>query len=187
MPRVMVVYEDSRGPQKNFGLHTLVLSMVSDSNGTAIEKLKGEVQENPMKGNGQVKETLEKNFQGGPLDDFCMVVAVFDEDRIRELYKLSSNASVDEIKDRIIHEAGNPRSLKVILLQRNMETVLEAARDCDPALPKERLEKALKKDLNARDAILNRIAWGMSKAIRDCIKARVPALEELRNLILSAL
>ena len=77
--------------------------------------------------------------------------------------------------------------MKVILLQRNMETVLEAARDCDPALPKERLEKALKKDLNARDAILNRIAWGMSKAIRDCIKARVPALEELRNLILSAL
>jgi len=36
----------------------------------------------------------------------------------------------------------------------------------------------IRKDLNARDVVLNRAAWA-HRTVRDCVRGRVPALERL--------
>lgn len=65
--------------------------------------------------------------------------------------------------------------------------VIQAAEHCDKSLARSLVAQALQKDVNARDAIFNRIAWQPDRAVRDCIRRRVEAIQEIvKALILLA-
>ncbi|WP_437330320.1 hypothetical protein [Sorangium sp. So ce381] len=67
----------------------------------------------------------------------------------------------------------------MFLLKENTETVIKAAEQCDKDLARSLVAQALQKDVNARDAIFNRISWQPDRAVRDCIRQRVEAILEI--------
>ncbi|AUX32459.1 MULTISPECIES: hypothetical protein [Sorangium] len=67
----------------------------------------------------------------------------------------------------------------MFLLKENTETVIEAAEHCDKDLTRSLVTRALQKDVNARDAIFNRISWQSDRGVRDCIRQRVEAILEI--------
>lgn len=76
-----------------------------------------------------------------------------------------------------------------MLLERNIETVVEAVRACAPAIaPEEVWQQAVeRKNLNARDIVLKRAASPPERALRDCILRRVPSLAYLIDKLVAAL
>jgi hypothetical protein len=111
------------------------------------------------------------------------VVAVFDNDRIRRLLKLPATATDTRVLQEILKGTTSDR-LHVILLNRNMESVIKAAHECDPSIGQERVELALKKkDRLERDAILTRLTGPQFRSVRDCIRDKLPSFQALIDLL----
>jgi hypothetical protein len=188
-PIAVVLYEDQRGPEKEFGLHNLVLACVSDELGGDVfalrlqEKLHGR----PMKGIGNLLRSCRRDIrrigpQGQP------VLAVIDDDKIRQQLRhegLSATADSDAVANaiRAPDKCVAPEQLEVVLLKDNTESVILAAKLCDDTLPAVTVEQALQKDLNARDRIFNRLAWAANRAVRDCIRRKMATFDSLVNVL----
>lgn len=187
-PVVVVLYENHRDQARNFGLHELVLACVQDRLGERAGTrfaLREAVPGIPRNGNAKLQKSCQRDLpriaRGG-----ARVVAVFDDDRVRRLLGLPADAPGAEVVRHLKGECPLPEALSVVLLRRNLETVLRAAGRCaqvDGAF----LAEALGKNLEARDAILNRVAWSDPPAVRACILAEVPDLAQLVELICDAL
>ncbi|HYO67524.1 MAG TPA: hypothetical protein VEU33_15720 [Archangium sp.] len=173
---VVILYEDQGGPRKEFGLHNLVVAMVNDLLANDFWRLRSEALKDgrPSKGNTKLlqklkqRKELERMMGGGR-----HVIAVFDADR--------PPFTEQEFKE--YREANE--LLHVVLLDRNMETVILAVAECEPSLASELVRSATQqKDHSARDSILNRIAYETHRhAIRDCVKSKVPSLSQLCELV----
>jgi hypothetical protein len=103
------------------------------------------------------------------------LIIVADGDRIAQALGLPSSSlpsCADAIEKRYKHGVA-----KVFLLERNLETILEVLRDCqnDPPGRREQFEAALKKNLNARDILLQ----NTTRADRDCVQKRMPSFAAL--------
>lgn len=182
-PLLLILYEDKRGPEKEFGLHNFVLACIADELGADVYTLKlhQKISGRPMKGVNKVLASCRKDIhrlgpQGQP------VFALIDDDVIREHLRHEGVAA--DAEDRVVIEAIKakcvaPDKLEVILLKDNTETVIEAAGRCDGSIPKAAVQQALQKDPMARDRVLNRLAWAHGRAERDCVRAAVPALQSL--------
>jgi hypothetical protein len=178
----VILYEDQRGPQREFGLHNLILVCVADELGGDVfslglgTKLDGR----PMKGVNNVLKSCRKDVQRlSPRGQ--RVFALIDADEIRTHLKhegLLPNAD-DAAVIRAIKAPGKcvaPDQLEVILLKENTETIIETVRICGAGVS---VDLALQKDINARDRVLNHVAWASGRAVRDCIRGRVAALDKL--------
>ena len=76
----------------------------------------------------------------------------------------------------------------MVLLEDNIETVLSAIAEVDPALaPPATLAKALAKDLNSRDLILGKAASPAARTTRDRVAEKVPSLAYLIGKVVGIL
>jgi hypothetical protein len=188
MVRVTVLYEDARNPKaKGYGPHALIKQYLADR--IAVdpwtindEELLGIAE----KGNSNVRKACRMHLaklaaSGG------MVVAVYDADQAPELAQLPSSACKSQLikglKDGCVPE----EKLVVVLLYRNLETVLTTLRTCAPSLATDATwDKAIHgKKLVERDQILVAASkpTEAGRAIRAKLCEQVPSLAYLISKI----
>lgn len=182
--KVTVLYEDKliRGPVTGFGPHALVLACVHDQIGGDLwGGLARAIEGQPKGGNSALLKACHRDR----LSRFTSpVIAVFDDDQVRPLLQLPQDATkevvVEQIRERC--QLLDTPSFHVILLVRNLESILEAARDCGAVGD---INEALSKNRGARDRVLTNIAYDPLKAdLRACIQDKSPSLKSLVDLIL---
>src|SRR5262249_6742152 len=78
-----------------------------------------------------------------------------------------------------------PAQLEVLLLKKNTETVIEAAKRCDDTLPDASVQEALRKNMAQRDRLLNNVARAASPAVRRCILDGIPAPRKLVDALVA--
>jgi hypothetical protein len=186
--RILVLYEDSRSPTGDFGPHEFFLGCVADHTGESVWSLKSNVRAVPVRGVGNLLRHLRKIDQldalipgGGP------VLAVIDQDRVRDHYKAGTGKATTEVEQQITQECSAPVRLTVVLLERNLESVVEAMRDCGER-EHDLLQDALRKNLNERDKLFKRVGLDATRrGIRDCVRARLPGVERIVQRIAAAL
>lgn len=174
----VVLYEDERGPTTQFGLHELVLACVADDLNTERYLLQKIIECHPMKGVSKVLQSCYRDVRRLSARG-QRVFALIDDDHVREqLPGMDPLASVASVVEAIRKKSDCPEQLEVILLGKNTESVIEAAKLCDPEAPDDAVRKALAKDLTQRDRMFHRAA-SRSLDVRRCIRAKIPALEKL--------
>lgn len=177
-PIAVVLYEDQATALKDFGLHNLVLACVLDEVTFDRSALGKKLSGQPMNGVDKLLTTGWKGItrlapQGQP------VFALIDEDKIRKHVKVPPTADEDAVVQAIQSKCTGSSRFEVFLLRKNTETVIETAALCSDQIPKDAIERAIQKVPNARDRVLNIVAWGLGRAVRDCIRGKVPALDRL--------
>lgn len=119
MRLVTVFYEDDAGGQvTNFGLHILALACLADRWGEDRYSLNKLTRAAPQNGNAKLRKTIRGL---GPTRD---IVAVFDADKVRELYGQPTSSSDEAVVAAIQNEAGP--GVRVCLLNKNAEDVVLA-------------------------------------------------------------
>jgi hypothetical protein len=114
------------------------------------------------------------------------VIAVIDEDAIRGQLKLPASADENRVIQAILSGSRVPERVFVVLLHRNMESVLEAAAVCDPTIDADRLDRAVhQKDLLERDALLVALSRERGRPARECILGRMPSLKKLVDIVIA--
>jgi hypothetical protein len=180
---VTVLYEDQRGPRQGFGLHSFVKACVFDVINGERHRVEGMLDGRPLKGVQAVIKACREDIDLIAADGRC-VVALLDDDAIREQLKLRRTASDAEVDLEIRKGCRAPDRLTVVLLKRNMESVILAAAACDPGLDAKRIDRAVKyKELLERDAILIEVSRERARPLRDCMLGRVPSLQMLVALL----
>jgi hypothetical protein len=179
IPIAVILYEDDRGPEKQFGLHRLVLACVADDLRVDTFTLTGKLDGRPMKGVANVLKSCRSDVRRlGPKGQ--KVFALIDDDHVRDhLPGIDPRADTETVSRMIKAQSDMAAQLEVILLKKNTETVIEAAKQCDPQIPAEAVAEALRKHLAQRDRILNNVARNANRAVRDCIRGKVAALDQL--------
>lgn len=175
---IVILYEDRRGPTRDFGLHKLVEACVFDVVNGQRHIVHRALDGRPMKGDSQLLRSCREDVHdisphGEP------VAAVFDNDKIRRLLKLRPDAAEEQVIQEIKTGAVAPDQLHVFLIEANMESVVAAAGECDPLMSKVVLREALQKNLAARDVVLVEAARAEKRAVRDCIQKRMPSFDRL--------
>lgn len=175
-----LLYEDQRGAQNQFGLHELVKSCVHDLVGGERYLLEQALRDcRPLKSDTKVLLACREEL---PLiaPDGRVVVAVFDNDRVRRLLKLPTRATAEQVRAAIRSGCSAPEQLEIVLLIENMETVLRAAATCDAGIDPALVDQAVRrKSPLARDAILNDIARAEKRAVRACVLMSMDSLREM--------
>lgn len=175
--KIAILYEDERGPVKHYPLHMLVCACVADRASRPIDEVKGWLRAVPKKGDSKLLdaccEEVERMREG-------IVFALFDADGgLPRLLRKPGNTPLVELRAELESRfpTGRPR---IHLLERNTETVVEAAADC---LGRARPETKNKLD---RDNLLASAAWD-SHEIRRCIRERVPSFASFVDAVFEAL
>jgi len=190
MTRVLVtlLYEDQRGDTQGFGLHAFVKACVFDILNGERHSIEGALSDGrPLKGAGNLLRACRDEIDLIAADG-RLVVAVFDDDKIRGQLKLPRRASEERVLKEILKGCRAPDQLAVILLKDNMESVIDAAGVCAPTIDKKRIERASKnKDLLERDAILTELSRERERPARVCILEKMPSLAALIDLLCKTL
>jgi hypothetical protein len=170
---VVILYEDQRGPTNGFGLHELVVSCVADHTGKARWAVKALLIAVPKKGDTKLLRACREEAAGfAPRGE--AIFALFDNDKIRSTLKLDADLCRSRTVASILE--GGSCAVDVVLLQRNLESVISAVGGCLGL----DVTDALSKDLNARDIALNKAAFHAQRSIRDCVLGGV---EDLKRLV----
>lgn len=178
----IILYEDQRGPTKEFALHDVVMACVADELGVTVVEARRMAEGRPMKGVSNVLQTCRRDIRKLAARG-QRVFAVIDNDHIREQLPGVDPRADDATVIRAIREDCNcPEQLEVILLHKNIESVIEAARDCGAESSAETVALALRKHLMQRDLVFRGVAWGRPE-VRACIRGKMPALERLVGLL----
>jgi len=188
MIRVTILYEDEREPNaKGYGPHALIKQYLADRMGVdpwtiSDEELLGI----PKRGNGNVRKACQKDLaklaaSGGT------VVAVYDADQAHVLAQLPSGACKSQLIRGLKDGCDPEEKLVVVLLHRNLETVLTTLRACVPSLVIDATwDKAIQgKKLSERDQILVAASkpTEATRAIRGKLCEQMPSLAYLIDKI----
>lgn len=169
MRRLVILYEDSRGPLKRFPLHDLVVKSAADFVPLGMHELLRRVEAVPKKGVSKVLDAVGRydHFLGGG----ARVLVWVDHDDIRRALQLAPRCAratvISTIKARApeASDGSRPKPLEVFLLDDNLEDLLSSIADqLDPVL----LAKAREKKLDARDMLLDEI--GRSPRLRAALR-----------------
>jgi len=184
---VSVLYEDQRGENRRFGLHELLVKLVADVLGRQSWDVSKEIDCVPKKGDSKLLSAARLDLVDIAAD--CHpVVAVFDSDRIRGRLGLDAGATEEEVRRKLNEGCVEPEKLSVILVVRNMESILQIIGQVWRGCPKGDLRRATtKKDRSARDILLRKFAWNGTAVEHESLLDEVPALRELRDLAVSIL
>ena len=185
---ITVLYEDKRGPRQGFGLHMLVKACVFDAMNGERHRVEGMLSDHrPLKGVQALLKACREDIDLIAADGRS-VVAVIDDDAIREQLKLPRSATDAQVEREIRKGCKAPDRLLIVLLKKNMESVIEAAAACDPGIDAERIDRAIRhKELLERDAILTELSRERARPLRDCVLGKVPSLRVLVDLLSRAL
>jgi hypothetical protein len=181
---ITVLYEDQRGPRQGFGLHALVKACVFDAINGERHRVEGRLSDHrPLKGAQALLKTCREEVHL-IASDTRSVVAVFDDDAIREQLKLPRTATDARVEQEIRKGCQVPDRLLVVLLKKNMESVIVAAAECDPGLDPKRVDRAVRhKELLERDAILTEFSRERARPLRECVLRKMPSLKALIDAI----
>lgn len=137
---------------------------------------------NPRKGVDKLVATVRRDWErlraGGKL-----VVAVADDDRVRRHLQLAPKAGVDAVRQAMVdglqgHEAG----FRLVLLDRNTETLLEAIASRDPALRKLAPSLVGKSHVD-RDRLLAKATYDRTPEFRARVLQAMPSAGELVDVL----
>ncbi len=176
--RAIVIFEDQRGPVRGSPLADLLAAFVADKRGLSQSSaIKALIDVRLRKGNANVLKDchdVERIASHGEA-----VIAVFDDDKVRKLLG-TPRATAQVVIARIKSKCPRPDLLTVVLLSKNLESALEAARHCGVFKGNEDVwTRAVdRKELAARDRILSAVAWG-GQDVRDCVLGRMASLAAL--------
>jgi hypothetical protein len=102
-----------------------------------------------------------------------------DGDRAYDVAGLAKGADALAIETAIREKSEQADQLHVCIIDKNLESVLEAIGRCHEEVDLVALRRALNKvDRNARDQILKSAAIG-TRNVRECVLAQVPSLKAL--------
>ncbi|MDD5307214.1 MAG: hypothetical protein PHU25_07825 [Deltaproteobacteria bacterium] len=181
MRGIVVLYEDRRGPNlKQFGLHELLVSCVADVLGQNCWSIAKRLNGRPLKNNNQVlawcrSPKIDLLTRAGE-----MVIALYDADRASELCKLPGASCKTVVRSALNPDGLPTASLVIVLLERNTETVIEALKRAGLNITDEDIRLAIdRKNLEARDRVLNKAAHGDYRAVRDKLRLDVPSFDYL--------
>lgn len=155
-PLVKILYEDQQAEDtSNFGPHVPVLRCVLDRLDwpeARYFELQRYLSGQPKKGD---KKLLAACRNAREARNFRHVFAVFDADKVRSIESLglSPGACKQQVRSAIQSSSPYGAQLRVVLLERNLETIVAAVQRCR-ALP-----QTGKLKLPERDAVLASIAW----------------------------
>jgi hypothetical protein len=183
-----ILYEDQlSGAPKGYGPHALVTQCLADRRGLERRKLEAVLRSRPLKGNGNVLRDSKQNFRrlsaSGP------VFAVYDDDKIRELLKLPHQACKAQVTACLQKDCEAPEALVIVLLERNIETVIETIFKIEPGIHKSDVRESAtqKKNLNDRDMVLHAAAAPDKRRMRDDLLNQMPSLRRLVEKLDAAL
>lgn len=186
MPKVIVLFEDKRLQPRGAALDQLVWACLEDITGKDRWSFKGRVELRFRKGNANVLEDVRHLEDLAPSGE--TVFAVFDRDGIHGCVKVKPSASDAAVIKAIEKECDQATRLRVVLLTENMESLLEAIRDClnqhAPASAQGIDWPAAigKKRLAARDRALGNAASAV-QAVRDCVRTTLRSFGALVSSI----
>jgi hypothetical protein len=170
MRRLVILYEDARGPLQRFPLHDLVVKSAADLVSLEVHELFRRVDKVPK--NGVTKGLGEVVRCDHFLASDARLLVWVDNDKIRRALQLAPDCPrgtvISAIKARApaAHDLSRPQPLEVFLLDHNLEDLLSSVgARLDPAL----LAKAHAKRLDARDILLDEI--GRSQQLRAALRA----------------
>jgi hypothetical protein len=171
MTRIAVLYEDqlAHGNPRNFGPHVLVLACLEDRLQRPRDQLARHIDGHACKGIGNLVKRCREPILA---DRHARVLAVCDDDRVREHLRLASSACKAQVHAAIA--TGCAAQLRTILLVRNLETVLEATHHVLGLGPLVGKPSPLQ-----RDPILLRLAYRGTIDQRQSLLQRVPSLAYL--------
>jgi hypothetical protein len=186
---VTILYEDQAvgGNVRDFGPHIFVTQLVCDRLG--IRNLRDQLHGVPKKGasNLRIECRCERPRFGR---DGRHVFAVYDDDQVRALVKLPPSACKHEVKNILRAECPLGDRLIIVLLERNIESVVEGICECDPAIvPREVQDRALRhKRMIDRDIVLKNAAMPTPerRRLRERVLEKVPSLAYLIDKVVAA-
>lgn len=183
MPAAVVLYEDSRGasPRDGFGPHRLALACVADDTGVDRWSLRDELVDNVRKGRDEVLKACRD--QGAALSASALqIVAVLDDDRVREGLPLPLDACKAQVMDSVSKLWSGSRPLVLVLLERQMEDLVwYAARESGRPLP-----RPIPHSPSVRDPVLHAAAAHAERSVRDRIRAAMPSFDRLVRALVAA-
>lgn len=169
--RLVILYEDSRGPLRRFPLHDLVVKSAADLVVLDVHELFRRVIAVPKRGVSKVLDEVARCDR--LLANHARLLVWVDNDAIRRALSLARDCArgtvISTVKSRAPQSGGGsrPKPLEVFLLDDNLEDLLSSVGEqLEPAL----LVKAKAKRLDARDILLDEI--GRSRRLRAALRSR---------------
>lgn len=172
-----VLYEDKMqlGSGGAFPPHDFVLAMVADLTGQSVWDLRGLVDKNPRNGVTKLIADVARTRLLAGSGKLCVLV---DRDRVAEHLGLTRDAPEADVTTALLERSDAPEQLSVHFLAPNLEGLLRSISECAPEEP-----APASKDHNSRDLYLNRAAFALAAAVRDCVKSKQPSLGGLVALL----
>lgn len=180
-PVATVLYEDKMqvGAGGAFPPHDFVLAMVADRTGRSMWDLRRLVERNPRNGVSKLIADVKRTSLLAGSSKLCVLV---DRDRVAEHIGLPKGATEAAVIDELHKRSDAPARLSVHFLDPNIEGLMRSIADCSPADP-----APVSKDHNSRDVYLNRAAFVLAAAVRECVQGKQPSLarlvDELADLV----
>jgi hypothetical protein len=178
MTRYRVFYEDKAAAEiKGFGAHLLLCACVADRMGSkTLWDVQRVLDGQPKKGDSKLLAACRLHA-AREVDE--VVFAVFDTDQLHNCLKIPWCA-IDELRIALEAKVGSPK-VRPFLLERNLETLVEASARClEPP------SKIPQKRHNERDMVLRKAATA-SRSVRDCITQTIPTFTALVDAVAHAL
>jgi hypothetical protein len=149
--------------------------MVGDRLGRPTWELFGQLEGIPRKGVDKIIADVSRaTAQFAGAGHLCKLV---DQDRIAEKLGLPRHVAPEQIVRALKALSDAPEKLDVFLLQPNMEGLLASIAACGgPVMP-------VRKDLNERDKVLNKVAYALPTSVRQCVESKQPGLKAPAELL----
>jgi hypothetical protein len=149
---------------------------VADRLGIAPRELEASVEGIPKNGNSKVLKACTSDV-GRLSRKYRHIVAVLDGDKLDRALRLRPSYCKSEARAAFRTVAPHP-CLDLVVLDRNIETLLETLGRLDPVLAPQ-VNEALDKDRNARDIVFRRAARGSNPTLRAALCQEVKSFARL--------
>ncbi len=132
---IHVLYEDRRDGSSPFGLHRLVVRCVCDKLLSDVWEVEASLRDIPKGGNGKVFDAC-RNDLGRLTRDGSHVIAVYDMDKAHNACRppLTAPCCIRRLAEALSCGCVQASKLSVVLINRNLETLLSSIQRLDPSL-----------------------------------------------------
>ncbi len=187
---ITIFYEDSAAPGSvaGYGPHVLVRQCVADDLGVATWQL-SHLESIPRRGNQHIRAECREN-PSRFVRDGRWAFAVYDGDRLATLLGQRGDACKTALKSALLSECKWREQLRIVVLERNLESLLRVVLKCAPEAADERTRALAleRKSLAERDVILKCAAGAGAEGrrVRDCVRQAMPSFDYLIRKLVEA-
>ena len=187
---VTVLYEDDWGPGDEFKLHHFVCQCVIDRLGWTLpihQVRTAQIQGLPVGGDSNLRQKCLRDLK--KLSDRNLrVFALYDNDKAARLVKLIGKPCRPLICQQLKEGCEPADKLEIVLLHKNLETVIEVIRDSGLTSIQPRIfQEALRKRRPMRDRVFTHCAYVLSLDARARLLNQLPDLNRLVSRVAECL